>query len=226
MKSNIFLRVIIGTFVLLFAMCCQAAPVAKVDAINFANTIGKQLLSDFQEKDLVKRYHNLDNLLLKHVDIEYIGKFVIGKYWRIMSSEQQKKYNDIFRRYCLSYYKTLPLDFASTLAYEVASANVDGKFTNVTAIVRFNMNDTPQEMALVFRLHEADGVIKLVDVKIAESSMLLAYRSKFYNMVVQNDEEIDWFLEDLEDTTTAWENSLNENSSNKQNSLEIKQEKL
>ena len=223
MKSNIFLRLIIVLTLLFCTTNLQAAPIASQDALNFANTIGKELIMDFQEQNLAKRYEKLDNLLVKHIDIDYIAKFVIGKYWRNMTTEQQQKYIDIFKRYGLAYYKTLPLDFAASLTYEVIKAETDGKFTNVSTIVHFDINNQHQEMALIFRLHESGGIIKAVDVKIAESSMLLAYRSKFYEMIAQNDEEIDWFLEDLEDITNSWENSLKENATNKQKSLEIEQ---
>lgn len=222
MKSNIFLRVIIGLSVLLYSIRCFAVPVVTQDALNFANSTGKALLMSFQEKDLSKRYKQLDEIILKYVDIDYIGKFVIGKYWRIMTQEQQQKYMDIFKRYGLSYYKTLPLDFASTLTYKVVNTEIDGKFTNIFTVVNFDLNAQTQAISLVFRVHEKDGIIKAVDVKVAESSMLLAYRSKFYQMIAQNDEEIDWFLEDLEDTTKAWENSLNESLASTQKSLEIK----
>ena len=40
------------------------------------------------------------------------------------------------------------------------------------------------------------------DLKIGESSLLIAYRERFYKMIHQdNDDEIDWFLEDLESIT-------------------------
>ena len=45
--------------------------------------------------------------------------------------------------------------------------------------------------------------------------MLLAYRSKFYEMIAKNEEEIDWFLEDLEDITRSYELSLQENAMQK-----------
>lgn len=226
MKSNIFLSVIIVLSLLFYPIFAQASPVTKQDAMVFANNTGKKLLMSFQEKDLEKRYQNLDDILVKRIDIDYIGKFVIGKYWRTMTKEQQQKYMDIFKRYGLAYYKTLPLEFASTLSYEVKNAEIDGKFTNIFTVVHFKLNEQPQDLSLVFRVHEADGIIKVVDVKIAESSMLLAYRSKFYKMISKNEEEIDWFLEDLEDITLSWEKSLSENLSSYQKYLEIEQENL
>lgn len=209
MKSNIFLQVIISLSILLNAWQATAAPIAKQDALEFANIRGEELLLSFQEPNLSIRYQKLDALFNKYIDVDYIAKFVVGKYWRIMTAEQREKYLSIFRRYGLAYYKTLPLDFAFNLTYKVLGAESDGKFTNVSALVHLNtQSERPQDVNLMFRLHESGGIIKAVDVKIAESSMLLAYRSKFYEMIAKNEEEIDWFLEDLEDTTVAWEESL------------------
>lgn len=213
MKSNIFLKVIIFCCFFVGIQNSLASPISREDALSFAKTKGEELLLSFQEPDLNKRYQLLDDLFIRYVDVDYISKFVIGKYWRTMTKEQQESYRQIFNRYCLAYYKTLPLDFASKINYEVIDAAIDGNFTAISAVVHINNNpQNIQDVALVFRVHETNGTIKVVDVKIAESSMLLVYRSKFYQMITQDEEEIDWFLEDLEDTTRSWEESLKQKS--------------
>ena len=40
-----------------------------------------------------KKYAMLDDLFLNYVDLNYISKFVIGKYWKDMNKSQQEKYN-------------------------------------------------------------------------------------------------------------------------------------
>ena len=51
----------------------------------------------------------------------------------------------------------------------------------------------------IFSLVKIDGKIKVRDLKIEESSFLNAYRDRFYKMIHEDsDDEIDWFLEDLE----------------------------
>ena len=46
-------------------------------------------------------------------------------------------------------------------------------------------------------------MIKIVDIKLAETSMILVYRNKFYEMLRQNDGDIEWFLEDLNDLSNS-----------------------
>lgn len=221
MKSNKFLQVITGCLMLFAASLCRAEDLSAEEAKNFASTKGKELLMSFQEPDLAERYRQLDALFMTYIDIDYVSRFVLGRYWRQMSSEQQRRYRDIFVRYGLAYYKTLPLDYAKNLTYEIKGVEQEGAFVNVATNVHVFLGNDSQDVTLIFRLHKVDGVIKAVDVKVAESSLLLAYRSKFYEMIAQDDGEIEWFLEDLEMLASSLEHSLNENVSNQQNSLEF-----
>lgn len=224
MKSNFFLQVIIVCLLLTCGSVCRAG-FDKAQALEFASTKGAELLTAFQEPDLNKRYQRLDELFLAYVDTDYISRFVVGKYWRQMTPVQKKRYQELFVRYGLAYYKTLPLDYVQKVSYEIKGAEPDGAFMTVSAVVHVSMRENPQDVALVFRLHETQGgQIKAVDVKVAESSLLLAYRSKFYEMMAQEDGEIDWFLEDLEDLTSSFEHSLDKNVSEQQKSLELVEE--
>lgn len=220
MKSNIFLQVITGCIALLAANVCRADSLSTTEALDFAATKGKELLMSFQEPDLAKRYQELDTMFTKYIDIDYVSRFVMGRYWRVMTPDQQKIYQDTFVRYGLSYYKTLPLDYAKNLTYEIKGAEAEGKFVNVATNVHIQLGNEAQDVTLIFRLHKNGSVIKAVDVKVAESSLLLTYRGKFYEMIAQNDGEISWFLEDLEDLTASMEHNLRENVLKQQKNLE------
>lgn len=221
MKSNKFLHFITGCIILLMVSNVYAAPVAKNDAILFAETKGKELLEIFQENDLEKRYRILDEMILEYLDIKYISKFLVGKYWRMMTPEQKEMYEKLFVRYGLAFYKTLPLEYANNIVYSIEGANIEGEYTNVLANVEFGLGEQVQKITVSFRLHRVSGKIKIVDVKVAESSLLLSYRSKFYEMIVQNDNEIDWFLEELSDITLSMEENLKQKVLLQQKDLEI-----
>ncbi len=212
MKSNIFLRVITCLLFLGYINPASAVVVERQEAFNFAADKGRELLTTFQEPDLSERYAKLDNLFKNYIDTAYIARFIAGKHWRKMTQKQQQQYYDIFVRYGLAYYKTLPLDIARTVDYKILTVENDTDFTNVTALVNYQFNNQPQSITLVFRIHQTPGGIKAVDVKVAETSMLLTYRSKFYKMMAEADGEIEWFLEDFADMTQALENSLTENT--------------
>ena len=207
MKSNLFLQVISSLFFLLGINEALATPVSPEDAVLWAQKNGQHLMDTFREKDFVKKYNELDAIFDQYIDSEYVAKFVVGKYWRTMSKEQQEKYISIFNRYVKALYKTFPLDFVNRLKYEVKTAFIDGNFTvvNVTVNVNIDSNDPIKNYLLSFRLHQTLNGIRLVDIKVGESSLLLSYRRKFYEHIIDVDEEMEWFLEDLEDMAKSAE---------------------
>ena len=207
MKSNLFLRVIIYVLAIFYSSSSFSAPVTENVALKWADEKGRLLLETFQIKDLNTRYSELDKLLLSNIDLDYISQFVVGKYWRSMTNEQKVKYQDIFKRYALGLYKRFPLDFADSISYKLGSAQNDGQFTIVSASVSVSIDPSqpPQDFLLQFRIWQKDGKILLVDIKLAESSLILSYRSKFYEMIAGLDGEMEWFLEDLEAQTISIE---------------------
>ena len=191
----------------------------------FAETKGREIIQIFQEQDLEKRYRKLDELIVEYIDIDYIAKFVIGKYWRQMTDKQREDYRIMFERYGLAFYKTLPLEYAKNFEYDVVGATEEGKFANVSVNLKVKMGNDWQNISLIFRLHKPLGKMKVVDVKVAESSLLLSYRSKFYEMIARNDDEIEWFLDDFTDLTLSMKYNLKQNLLNQQKSLEFNAEK-
>lgn len=210
MKSKFFLQLIIClAFLCAPVAVVLAASVAPAAAEAWADKTGRELLDTFRDPDLGRRFANLDRLFLENIDLDYVARFVMGKYWKTMSEDQKNAYLPLFRRYALSSYKTFPLDFVDSLSYKVTGAAADRQFTTVTAVVHVQMSpeQPAEDFVLYFRLHETAGKIKLVDIKLAESSLILAYRNKFYQQIAELDGEIEWFLEDLETQTLSNENN-------------------
>lgn len=218
MKSKFFLQLIICISAI-WAMAAQAAPVKPSVAEAWADKTGRELLDTFRDPVIARRYENLDRIFRENIDMDYVSRFVIGKYWRKMTDEQKAAYQGIFARYALSTYKTFPLNFLDSISYKVTGATAETRFTTVTAVihVRLNPEQPPQDFVLYFRLHEVSGKILLVDIKLAESSLILVYRNKFYEQIAALEGEIDWFLEDLETQTLSNEN-------NNRRKLELSQE--
>ena len=101
MKRNHFLQLIILCFGLFIGVAMNTASAAKPDAKAWVNDKGRELLDTFNENNLAEKYRRLDKLFVEYIDLDYISKFVVGKYWRQMNAEQQKRYQGIFKRYAL-----------------------------------------------------------------------------------------------------------------------------
>lgn len=206
MKSNYFLQLITFFMLLVLAFPVAAAPLSEEEARVFGETKGRELLQTFSEKDLTVKYQKLDELFLNYVDLDYISRFVVGKYWRQMTPEQQQKYQELFTRYALNTYKGFPLSFDNNLDFSISGVVPDGEYMLVRTNIDYRGMDGKMTSFLVeFRLHKKNDRIMLTDIKVAESSLILSYRSRFYQMIADADEEIEWFLEDFELQTESSE---------------------
>ena len=206
MKSNYFLRLIIFFVLILFAVPTFADSLSEDEAKNFGDTKGRELLAAFSEKDLAVKYKKLDDLFLNYIDLDYISRFVVGKYWRKMTPEQQSQYQELFKRYALNTYKSFPLDFEDNLDFKITEAVKDKEDVLIRTYIDYRGMDGKDSRFLVeFRVHKKNGRIMLTDIKVAESSLILSYRNRFYQMIAEADEEMDWFLEDFELLTDSSE---------------------
>lgn len=207
MKRNHFLQLISVLLIMMTSGLSQAAPVDEVKAQNWAEDKGQMLLKVFREPDVKKRFDTLDSLFLEYIDLGYISKFVMGRFWREMDDETQVRFRNVFQRYALAMYKTLPLEFAKDLQYRVLSAEKNENFTFVSAQVDFKASAEAAATSAVvkFQLHQTSRGIQLTDIKLNESSLILAYRNRFAEMIRSNDGEMEWFLEDLEDLAKSAE---------------------
>jgi ABC-type transporter MlaC component len=142
------------------------------------------------------------------VNVEYVGKFVVGKYAKKMTSVQQKQYTYLFHRYILSLYKQVNLNFdVSKVNYSVDEIIEHPRFTTVLCridakkiIKGAEVKNFPVKFKLI---RGSNNQIQAVDVEIANVSMVIEYRKRFYTMIKENNENMDWFLEKLKDRVVA-----------------------
>ena len=215
MKLKHFLQLII--LFLFFAIPTAFSQLTDTDvreARFWAEGKGKQIV-DILTSTSGDKYQRLDNILHNDVDLEYAAKFVIGKYWRQMSEEQQETYLDLFDRYVSAAYKTYPLNIQEgDVSFTVDKILPENKIINIfcTVFVK-NIEQNVDEQSqggikVIFALVKDGDSFKVRDLKIQESSFLQSYRTRFYKMIHEDsDDEIEWFLEDFENLVIENENN-------------------
>ena len=133
-----------------------------------------------------------------------------------MTAEQKEQYRALFRRYALALYKGFPLNFGEQLNFKVGQITPAPEHTVVQILINLPGSSPQQsgsEIAVEFLISRNKEQTRIIDLKLGESSLILSYRSRFYEMVAEADDDIGWFLEDLETVTV---------SSEKNNQLKLK----
>lgn len=200
MKSKFFLQLIIYCFAI-FVNEAALAQTPEAEVQNWAQARGEELLDALKENNIPEKYKMLDELYGKYVDSDFIAQFVMGKYWRTMNQTEQEQFKRLFHRYALALYKTYPLDFGNNISFRITQTILQENKAIVYAQIHqknVNPENAIQDILVEFSIRKEGKNLKLVDIKIAESSLSLAYRNKFYKMMVEDDGEVSWFLEDFE----------------------------
>ncbi len=223
MKRKYFLLLII----LFLSFVCSFSGLAAENinpsaAEKWANSKGEQILRILADKNLKRKYKELDTILYNDIDLDNAAKFVCGKYWKKMTAEQQQKYVPLFKRYINSIYKSYPLDFGDgSIGFKVQKVVPTKTGADVWCLIKLEKLINPSEaknesgFSVLFSLTKNKGHIQVRDLKIGESSLLMAMRNRFYKMIYEdNDEELDWFLEDLETITKDNEQKNEQNLEN------------
>ena len=190
----------------------------EIGARQFINDSGYALIDALGGDDLTQKYKTLDDLFDNRVDTDYIAKFVLGPYYNKMSDKQKSDYHAFFKRYIKSLYKSYPLNFDTTaMDFEIISVGQNKDFYDVKCMVDLPekyQTENLKQVGIEFRLREKSNTIKLIDFKIDGVSMLITFKNKFMQMIKDDEEEIDWFLEDFEDLTLSNESQMKNHPAN------------
>lgn len=205
MKRKYFLQLIILFLGFMFHIENAVAALNVQTAQRWAEDKGREIIEILTSEDIEQKYTDLDTILENDVDLDYAAKFVVGKYWRLMTPEQQQHYVPLFKRYVSALYKTYPLNLdKGAVRYTVDKALTDKNTVMVYCTIFIEKLEQALDKSsqggikVQFILSENRNRIQVRDLKIEERSLLVSYRERFYKMIHENnDDEIEWFLDDL-----------------------------
>lgn len=148
------------------------------------------------EPSTVERTERFRELFLHNFDIQAIGRFVLGRYWRSMSSVQKTEYKQLFEEYIITTYTAL-LDKYVEAGMKVKKES-PATNNNVVIVYSFiDINSDTQLVPVLWKVQKKNGFFKILDVTIAGISLVIALRSEFTSIINKNGRNIDTFLDIL-----------------------------
>ncbi len=123
-----------------------------------------------------ERRNRLARIFIESVDIESLGRYILGRYWRSADERQRTEYSRLFRDYALDLYVSRFSKYADqTLA--VLMARPAPKNTVLVSSEMVRREGPPA--AVDFRLRTIDDRIRIIDVMIEGVSLVATKRSEF-----------------------------------------------
>jgi phospholipid transport system substrate-binding protein len=152
------------------------------DARTFVATLGEQAIQVLGPNvPEVQRQARFRELFRDDFDLPGIGQFVLGRYWRVATPQEQQDFLGLFQEYLVRAYSAR-LGAYGGEPFRVTGVRPNGDETVVTSeIVRANGNRIAVDWYLIGR-----GAYKITDVYVGGVSMKVTQRDEFASVIQRN----------------------------------------
>lgn len=182
-------KILLGLSALLFAGLAQAAPAVGPDDVVKLTTDQLQKLiaqNHAQYKaDLPAFYKVVDDIVVPHFDVRYIGQLVLARNWKTASDEQRTRFQDAFKSMLIRAYSNSMLDNYDSVKAEWQPLRMAPDTTDVTVNSKVLRQNGPP-IAISFLMHVADGEWRIYDILVENISLVSNFRAQFAAEIKKN----------------------------------------
>jgi phospholipid transport system substrate-binding protein len=191
-----------GLFVL-FANGSIAGPplVNPADAVAFMNGMWERAVEVLNNKtDPALREARFRELFDTDFDCPGIARFVLGRYWRTASAEEQQEFVKLFQNYVVFVYATRLSNFGGE-TLKVSGSRSDGDGVIVSTDVIRPGGAPPTKID--WRLVTDNGTYKISDIVVEGVSMMVTQRSEFASVVQRNGGQVRGLIAMMREKTAS-----------------------
>ncbi len=133
-------------------------------------------------------------LLERSYDMQTIGKFALGNYWKSATPAQQSEYQKLFKEMVIAVYSKRFGDYKGE-ALVVETSRPEGKYdVLVTSKI---VPPSGEKIQVDWRVRNKGGVYKVVDVVVEGVSMAVTQRNDFSSVIQRGGGNIEVLLDHL-----------------------------
>lgn len=174
-----------AALVLTLSVPSQAGePTDQKEAAAFLQDLGDAAITVLAgaENSGARQEKAVEDMLRQNLDLETMGRFVLGPEWRKASAEQRTAYVDLFSEFVVRTYAQRLGGYGGQ-QFEVDGTSQAGK-NDALVVTSITSNDGSPPVKAGWRVKTAkDGSLKIVDVIVEGVSMLQTQRSEFDSVV-------------------------------------------
>src|SRR6266478_4968243 len=196
-------RSLLTSLFLLMAAPSLAAPplVNPADAVAFMNRLWDRAVEVLNNKsDPAVRQARFRELFHDDFDSPGIARFVLGRYWRNASEEEQQEFVKLFEDYVVFVYTARLSNFGGE-TIKIRGSRSDGDGVIVSTDVLSPGSASP--LRIDWRLVTDNGGYKINDVIVEGVSMMVTQRSEFASVVQHNGGQLRGLLDLMREKTAS-----------------------
>ena len=194
MKNKLLLSLIAA--VTLFAGSARAA-VDAAGAEAFVKSTTDEGITQIinSQASAAEKNARFEKLFNSALDLKFIGRFVLGRYWKSASEQQRDEFIDVYRKLNVKTWSKRFDDFAGKefiFKGTTPSSSDDQIFVNTEVPM-----EQAQPASVVWRVKQEGDKFKIVDIIIENVSLAITARNEYTAFIKKSPDGIDGLIADL-----------------------------
>ena len=180
----------------------QAAdpPDAGAFLVNLNHRVGEQLsATDIAPEERERRF---GALLKQTLNIEIIGRFVLGRYWRRASDEERKAFIEAFQRAIVHRFLPLLTEYSGG-QLSVGRIRPDPRNPALSTVTSRLLRPQGEPVRVEWRIRREGGQYQIVDVVAEGVSIAITLRSEYSSFIRQHGGDVGALTESLRQRVAA-----------------------
>jgi phospholipid transport system substrate-binding protein len=189
-----------AAFIMLAGALAPAIPAAaaadpRALISNLSSRVLEVLGKDATQSQRVARFRDL---LREDFAVPEIARFVLGRYWNVVTEEQRAEFVKLFEEYIAFAYSTRLAEYRGE-TFKVTGSRPDADGAVVSSLILRPAGAAPVKVE--WRLIERNGVYKISDVSVDGISMAVTQRAEFASVIQHNGGQVQGLITMLREKT-------------------------
>ncbi len=134
-------------------------------------------------------------LFTENLDLDFIAKYVLGRYWRVATAQQKKEFIVLYKDFNVKTWSKRFDEFkGKKFIFEGVSPanNPNQVFVNTKVPMKEG-----NPVSVKWRVYEHNGKLKIIDIIIENVSLAQTARNEYTSFIAKSPKKIDGLLENL-----------------------------
>lgn len=200
MRKSIF-SIILGLGIILSHGAKAEIDVAKADSFVreiTSNGIEEIINANVSQTVKDERFEKLFN---KALDLDFIGQFVLGRYWRTATPTQRKNFIQVYRELNIKTWSARFDEFkGKSFVFTGSTPSTSSNQVFINSTVSMGEGEPAK---VVWRVKQTGNTFKIVDIIIENVSLAITARNEYTAYIKNHNGDVDALIKDLQQKVKA-----------------------
>ena len=176
---------------------CSLADINGKDAMSMVENLTKQGIEQIVNSTAPVEEKNriFKKLFTENLDLDFIGKYVLGRYWRTATPQQKKEFINLYKEFNVKTWSKRFDEFkGKSFVFDgvTPATNKEQVFVNTSVPM-----PEGEPVRVKWRVYNRKGELKVIDIIIENVSLAQTARNEYTSFIAKSPNGIEGLLENL-----------------------------